>query len=238
MKAPYIVDRLSSGSVVLGRRLGNAVCEWCAKGRREDLTGFADALGPIMRVALLAAGAWGGTYVVVAAPDTLWVVVLGWGIGAWRAAPAPSPDTASEKPAESEASVSRAPGPAVSFEDFSTLVRRLAQGGAGAHLSALAAHITGDPKDTAPVRALCREWGVPVSGSVRQPGRGVSTGVRVSDLPAPSPTPSESSGEVVVAAGQEPATGPTTTTATPTVERYDYGTTIYRDGTHHTVTIR
>ncbi|MCX4540484.1 hypothetical protein [Streptomyces sp. NBC_01565] len=100
-------------------------------------------------------------------------------------------------------------------------VRHLAQGGHGAHLKAIAEHLTeetGQPWDTAAVRAACQAAGIPVTDSVRQPGRGVSTGVRLADLPDPSPNPSPAVDVAVVVAGQDTptdaATG-TSATATP-----------------------
>ncbi|MFI2078482.1 hypothetical protein [Streptomyces triculaminicus] len=143
--------------------------------------------------------------------------------------------------AEPATTASQTPDPMVSLETFSALVRELAQGGAGAHLSALAERLTGDPKDTSVVRSLCREWGVPVSPSVRQPGapgRGVSTGVKVTDLPPLLSSPVIAPEVAVVVAGQEATTGPATATATPVVEQHAGGalTTIY-DGTHRTTII-
>ncbi|WP_367134455.1 MULTISPECIES: hypothetical protein [Streptomyces] len=233
----YITHRLASGSKALGLRLRRGACSWCARSYRNDLTGLKAALGPVARGSLLAGAGWGAIYGVAAAPDTLWIIALAWGIGAWNLAPT-APAAEAEEPAEQPINDKQEEAPAathaVDREELCALVRELAQDGAGAHLSALAEALTGDPQDTAAVRTLCATHGVPVANSVRQPGRGVSTGVKVDDLPPLSPPPLDAPGVAVVDAGQSATTESATATTTPAVEHQAEGAMlIIRDPAHH-----
>ncbi|MFE9845792.1 hypothetical protein [Streptomyces goshikiensis] len=144
------------------------------------------------------------------------------GVAAWLGAAwwlgQPSDEQPAQDPAE-EASGS--PDPAAVEPSAALLpdaVRHLAQGGHGAHLKALAEHLTeetGQEWNPAAVRAACEAAGIPVTGSVRQPGRGVSTGIRLADLPDPAPDPVLAPVVAVVVAGQETPTAAATTPATP-----------------------
>ncbi|MEU1673374.1 hypothetical protein ABZ752_15255 [Streptomyces roseifaciens] len=234
----HIAHRLRTGSKVLGLRLRDSACTWCAKSYRHDLTGIKAALGPIARGCLLAGAGWLATYVVAAAPDTLLIITFAWGIAAWKVAPA-QPGVPGEEPRAAQPTPGQERTAAVGLDELCALVRELAQKGAGAHLSALAEHLPGGPWDTAAVRALCAQHGVPVADSVRQPGRGVSTGVRVGDLPPLSPAPSEELAVAVVAAGQGGTTDRATATTTPAVEQHIEGALlIIRDPDHRTHAVR
>lgn len=241
MNPRAVALRLTAGSAALTRRLTDRACAWCRNSYRHDLTGWRAALGPAARAGVLLLVGWLGWRIVRAAPGLLWVLVPAWLIAAWNTAPRPVPESGEEPPAEPSGAASSEPTPALSLDEFCTLVRTLAGGGAGAHLSALAEHLTGDREDTSSVRALCRQLGVTVSPSVRQPGapgRGVSTGVKVADLPPPSPAPLQGEAVAVVAAGQPTTTGPATATATPAVTRHEWGSTLTaRDGTHRAYTV-
>ncbi|WP_424891802.1 hypothetical protein [Streptomyces sp. XH2] len=150
-------------------------------------------------------------------PYVLPIGTVAWCAAAWMHATPNEPDedeAEPEAPGQDEDEEPVVQARAVSLEELCALVRTIAQGGAGAHLSALAEHLPDGPHDASAVRALCAAHGVPVSKSVRQPGRSVSTGVRVADLP-PAPRASPAAPAVgVVASGQDAATGSTTTTAT------------------------
>ncbi|MFD9368792.1 hypothetical protein ACFWA6_13960 [Streptomyces sp. NPDC060020] len=159
--------------------------------------------------------------------------LVGWFGAAWWAG---RPQAASERPEPSPAEQpAEAPAPAT-VEVLADAVRALAAGGHGAHYEALAEHLTrttGRAWDTAAVRVACRAVGIPHCGSVRQPGRSVSTGVRLADLPDPAPGPSPAPAVAVVVAGQDTPTEATTAPATPvelqlTVEE-GAGMTIIRD---------
>jgi hypothetical protein len=79
-------------------------------------------------------------------------------------------------------------------QQFLTLLQHI--DGPAVHLAQLAAHLTGNPRDTAPVRRLCKAAGVPIT-AVRVPGRGVSTGVRLAGLPT-TPPPGATAGTVLL----------------------------------------
>lgn len=73
------------------------------------------------------------------------------------------------------------------------------------HLAQLAEHLLGDPTATPAVRALCTATGTPVTRGVRVRDRGVSTGIRGTDLPPlpdPARTPTPTPTVAVVSAGQ------------------------------------
>ncbi|MEU1309493.1 hypothetical protein ABZ419_11440 [Streptomyces cinnamoneus] len=232
-------QRLTEGSAALAQRITGAACAKCRRSYRHDLTGWRAALDPIMWTLIFTGGAAGLAYRVVEAPGLLWVLTPAWCTAAWYTPSTTPPADAEEQTAPADAQATPEPASLATLETFSALVRELAQDGAGAHLSALAERLTRNPKDTSTVRALCRKLGVPVSPSVRQPGapgRGVSTGVKVIDLPALPPTTAEPPAVAVVVAGQGTATGPATTTATPTVVRHDAGVTY--PGAHHRVARR
>ncbi|WP_327413217.1 hypothetical protein [Streptomyces sp. NBC_01233] len=140
--------------------------------------------------------------------------LVGWlGAAWWAGRPQTVPEREEPPPAGAE-EATEPPRP----DDLVPAVQALAAGGHGAHLAALAEHLTestGHPWNTAAVRAACDALKIPVTGSVRQPGRGVSTGVRLADLPDPSSDPSPDPAVAVVVAGQETPTGATTAPATP-----------------------
>lgn len=137
--------------------------------------------------------------------------LVGWLGAAWWAG---RPQQAPAEPASGHPEPPTAgPTEPLPAEAFADQLRAAANGATGVHLSAVAEHLnvtTGEPWTAADVRAHCRALHIPLSGSVRMPGRGVSTGVRLADLPDPSPAPAVA----VVVAGQDTttaaATGPTT----------------------------
>ena len=142
------------------------------------------------------------------------------GVAAWLGAAwwygRPAEPTAAPEPAAEDASERPEPAPgAPAGNPIPAAVRRLAGDGAGAHYTALAQYLTkttGRRWDTAAVKAARAAAGIPHAPSVRQPGRGVSTGVRVEDLPDPSPSPAPV--VAVVVAGQDTTTDPATATTT------------------------
>lgn len=226
---------LYDGSVLLSRRAS----AWVSKPRYRDVPDDApegtqpeqDKRAPLKRLAGLGAAG----YVVVSSDYTTYAIAggaLAWAVAAFMVAGSGSAEgtepSAEERP--------KGAVPAVSGVLLADAVRTVAAGGHGAHYEALAEHLTqttGQPWDTAAVRAACRAAGIPHCGSVRQPGRSVSTGVRLADLPAPSPSPSTTPTVAVVVAGQDTPTAPTTGAATPvelqlTVEE-GAGMTIIRD---------
>ncbi|MFC5144275.1 hypothetical protein [Streptomyces aureoversilis] len=174
----------------------------------------------------VAAGGYVAVYVLAHTAVTPYVLPTGtvaWCAAAWMHAPPSEPEPDEDEPEEPEQDQDDEPvaqAPVLSSEELCALVRTIARGGAGAHLSALAEHLPGGPHDASAVRALCAAHGVPVSNSVRQPGRAVSTGVRVVDLP-PAPRASPAApGVGVAAAGQDAATDSTTATTMPAAEQH------------------
>lgn len=208
--------RLRVGSVRVCHARTEQVRTWAAGGRRDDLDGWKAALGSWLRLALLAAAGYAAFWACRRWPWLMWALAAWWCTVAWRAG---APRSAGKNPADEEAPAA-APETAAPTAPTALLVaavRTLAAGGAGAHLKALAEHLTEETKrpwDTAAVRAACTAAGITVSDSVRQPGRGVSTGVRVDALPVPLSSPSPAPVVAVVVAGQDPPTAATTGPAT------------------------
>jgi hypothetical protein len=205
-------DRIAIGTAVLTRRaLGDSARSVAVRG------GVAALVSP---------------YVVVELHDYPLVVpaalVAGLGAAWWAARPKAAEDEAVEQAGEETADAEQA----LALDEFAAHVRACADGAHGAHLAALAERLTEETKrpwDAAAVRAHCRALAVPVSGSVRHGPRGVSTGVRVKDLPESLPDPVVA----VVGAGQDTPTEAATATATGpelqlTVEQ-GAGMTIIRD---------
>ncbi|MEV6569944.1 hypothetical protein [Streptomyces sp. NPDC051577] len=217
------------GSVLLGRRLH----QWVTKPGYRDRpvpapdpdTGDKPTDSPPAepatervldkRAPLKRLGAIGLAGYVIAASDYTTYTVAGgtcaWLVAACMLAGSEPPPAGSEEPEHAEAV------PGAVDTTLTDAVRTLAGTGSGAHLKALAEHLyktTGRPWDPGAVRAACTTAGIPVSNSVRQPGRGVSTGVRLTDLPDLSPPPSPAPPVAVVVAGQGAATETTTATAT------------------------
>ncbi|MFJ3834460.1 hypothetical protein ACIPY6_02965 [Streptomyces sp. NPDC090054] len=206
------VARIRTGSALAYRTYVQRLAAWIAAGRRSDLDGWQAALGSWLRMAVLAGAGYAVFRLVRGTPWTMWILVVGWLAAAWRAGK--TPRGKDEPPAEEEPEPEEEP---LAEADLAEAVRILAAGGHGAHLKALAEHLseeTGKPWTTAAVRAACTAAGIPVTDSVRQPGRSVSTGVRLADLPGPSPSPSSEPGVAVVVAGQDMPTGAATATTT------------------------
>jgi hypothetical protein len=174
-------DRLAAGSVVLARRIGTGACAWCARARRDDLTGLRAILGNLLRAGLLVLGAYTLARVVRAVPALMWVLTAGWTVAAWRAGrPAAAPaDTPAEEPAQ------RPDGTAIR-----ALLLELMGEASAVHLSTVLAHLQerghGEGWTVADLRARLEALGIPVHPKVKAGGRGPTRGVRREDL-TPSP---------------------------------------------------
>ena len=98
--------RLTVGSRVYARRLGARAAAWCARGRRDDLSGWRGALGIFVRTALLLLGVYVLARIVRALPSLMWLLVSWWTIASWRAGkpavgpPAKTPDEVPEESRE------------------------------------------------------------------------------------------------------------------------------------------
>ncbi|MBP5931839.1 hypothetical protein F3K39_28305 [Streptomyces sp. LBUM 1479] len=186
--------RLSTGSRAYTRRLAARAAAWCARGRRDDLTGWRAALGIIVRLALLALGVYLLARLVRALPSLMWLLTGWWTIAAWRAR-RPAAEAPQKEPEEAPA--------APDVEVVRTLLLDLMGTGSGVHLRTVLAHLQEhgqwEGRKVADLRSHLRRLGVPVDRGVKVAG--VPTwGVRRRDLQGPSP-----------AAAQE--TSPSTSTA-------------------------
>ncbi|WP_228181330.1 hypothetical protein [Streptomyces anulatus] len=197
---------LTHGQRLLLRRLSARAAAWVRAGRRDDLNGVAAILGCIVRLAVLAAGAYGAWLLIRRWPAVLWIVVPVWCWAAIRAIPAIPKETA-ERPEEDDEDSEPAPAaeqapPLPTLQEVRDAVSRV--GTPHAHLAVLAEAL-GTTTDR--VREVLAEHDIPVE-PVRMRGRGSSTGVKVDHFPAPAAAP-----ESVVVAGQ-PANNNTNNTTT------------------------
>ncbi|GAA3718128.1 hypothetical protein [Streptomyces tremellae] len=174
-------ERLWRGSSTVARRRVTALADWVGRGRRDDLTGWRAAVGPLLRLALLAAAAYAVWAVVRALPWLLWLLTGWWVAVAWRAG-----RTSADGRSEAEP----APAPGGSREAVVELLADLIGDRPGVHLSALLAHLQerghGEGWKVADLRARLETLGVPVRRSVKV-ARKVAYGVHREDLPERSP---------------------------------------------------
>ncbi|MDX3162419.1 hypothetical protein PV516_01210 [Streptomyces scabiei] len=174
-------DRLSTGSRLHARRLAARAAAWCARGRRDDLTGWRAALGIIVRLALLALGAYLLARLVRALPSLMWLLTGWWTIAAWRAG-RPAAQAPQKEPEEAPA--------APDVEVVRTLLLDLMGTGSGVHLRTVLAHLQEhgqwEGRTVTDLRAHLARLQVPHDARVKVGG--VPTwGVRRRDLEAPSP---------------------------------------------------
>ncbi|KUF18448.1 hypothetical protein [Streptomyces silvensis] len=186
-------DRFATGSNLLTRRLLARAAAWCARGRRTDLTGWKAILGIIVRVLLLALGAYLAARIVRALPWLLWLLTGWWLCAAWRAARKAATDSPEETPAAAPATHSADDVRAATLE---WLHDRIGDA-QGVHLRDLLAHAQAhsmfEGLDVTTFRAHLERWDIPVRPRVRVRGKGVTVGIHRDDLqgpPAASPAPS------------------------------------------------
>ncbi|MFB8772115.1 hypothetical protein [Streptomyces broussonetiae] len=184
-------DRLAAGSRIVGRRLAARAAAWCARARRDDLTGWRAVLGILLRVLLLAFGTYLLARIVRAVPALMWALSAGWTVAAWRAGktPArPSDDKAPEEPPRHAPDDVRA-------ATVEWIWQRIGDT-QGVHLRDLLAHAHAhgmfEDLDVATFRTHLERWGIPVRARVRVRGLGVTVGIHRDDLtPPPSPSPAD-----------------------------------------------
>ncbi|QFQ97445.1 hypothetical protein F9278_15875 [Streptomyces phaeolivaceus] len=173
--------RLSVGSRAYGRRLASRAAAWCARGRRDDLTGWRAALGIVVRVALLMLGAYVLARMVRALPALMWLLTGWWTIASWRAGKPPA-EPAEETPqsAPAEAGV----------EAVRTLLLTVMGEADRVHLRTVLAHLHDhgqwEGRTVSDLRAHLELLGIPHDRGVKV-GRTPTWGVRRRDLEAPSP---------------------------------------------------
>ncbi|WP_327655715.1 hypothetical protein [Streptomyces sp. NBC_00483] len=170
-------NRLAHGSTLMWHRRTAALARWVRRGRRDDLTGWKAALGPLARLVFLGALAWAAYRAARAAPWLLGVLVSLWCAASWRAGRTPTEDTAA------------APEP-LDPEAVRTLLLTLMGEASAVHLRTVLAHLQqqghGQGWTVADLRARLEALGIPVRPKVKAPGGGPTRGVHRDDL-APSP---------------------------------------------------
>lgn len=156
--------RLSTGSANLCTGWGR----WLAADGL--LTGVGRLLSSLAALAFLALTVYGS-------PAMMWAVAAGWILAAARAGGEATDDDVDDQ---------EQPEPDDTEDEQQQLLAALHElADPHVHLKPLAQRL--GHGDTARVRALLREAGVPIADGVRMRGRGVSPGVRARDLP-PLPT--------------------------------------------------
>ncbi|MFF8408994.1 hypothetical protein [Streptomyces omiyaensis] len=194
-----MIRRLAAGSAIVARQRSEALATWVAAGRRDDLSGWAAALGPAVRLVALAAVAYGALALAAvaygalalarAAPWLMWIFTALWMRAAWRAtAPVEDTDEEDEEEPLDEDEQPPAEDPA---EPVVALLREVLAGRPAVHLSTVLAHLQeqgqGEGWKVADLRTRLESLGIPVHPKVKVGG--VPTrGVRAADLDAHFPT--------------------------------------------------
>ncbi|MFI8254097.1 hypothetical protein [Streptomyces filamentosus] len=184
-----MIRRLAAGSAIVARHRSEALAAWVAAGRRDDLSGWAAALGPAVRLVALATVAYGALALVRAMPWLMWLLTAWWMRAAWRAT-APAEGT-SEEPEEDPSDEDEQPLAAARAEAAVALLRQVLAGRPAVHLSEVLAHLQqhdqGEGWKVADLRARLEALGIPIDPKVKVGG--VPTrGVRAADLDAHFPT--------------------------------------------------
>lgn len=196
--------RIYDGSGILYRR-------WTGWVWPEEPT----LLGTVGRFGGTVFGASMAWTAVQASPGLMWVAAGGWCIAAYRA---------EEEPDEGDDEEDGEPDP-VTTDEFIELLHDALGDAKGVHLSTLAERLAdlepGRRWDTAAVRQLATDAGVPVTDSVRV-GGSVSTGIKRKDAPPPTPL----GAAVVGSSAGQPATATTTALR---AERIGEGGRLVRD---------
>lgn len=174
------------GSLIVWQRRTDALIGWVRAGRREDLTGWRAALGPLLRLVLLGVLAYALWAIVRAVPWLMWLLSAWWLRAAWKAAKT-APQAAADEPEETPA---RASSQEV-LDATLDWIRQQIGDRQGVHLRDLLAHAQAhgmfEGLDVATFRAHLERWGIPVDRRVKVAG--IPTwGVRRRDLEALSPT--------------------------------------------------
>jgi hypothetical protein len=188
-----LARRLWDGSAVLARRRADAVAAWVRRGRRDDLSGLAAALGCILRALLVLLGLYLLWRLIRAFPNLLWGIVPLW---CWRALrAAASIGTSPELPDESGAETNPASPEEVLTATLEWIHHQVADRN-GIHLAELLAHAHAHglfaDLDVAAFRTVLEGWQIPVRQQIKVAGRN-RPGIHRDDLPqAPARTPSPS----------------------------------------------
>ncbi|MFD5002205.1 hypothetical protein ACFWMV_04785 [Streptomyces mutabilis] len=175
-------DRLAWGSAAVWQRRADALTTWVRAGRRDDLTGWRAALGPLVRLMILGVLAYAVWAVVRALPWLMWLLAGWWLRAAWKAGRAPAEETEDAPDDRASSAADR--------EALRGLLLELMGEGSGVHLRTVLAHLQEhgqwEGRTVTDLRLQLGRLEVPVHRSVKVAG--VPTwGVRRRDLEAPSP---------------------------------------------------
>ncbi|MFB7589362.1 hypothetical protein [Streptomyces sp. NPDC056169] len=182
-----MISRLAAGCAVVARHRSEALAAWVAAGRRDDLTGWRAALGPVVRLVLLGTAAYVALAVLRALPWLMWLLVGWWLRAAWKAYPA----LAEEEP-ESTAEAPATTSPEAVYDATLIWVRNQVGDRNGVHLSDLLTHAHAHHLliglDLPAFRAALERWGIPVRQQLKVGGKN-RPGIHRDDLPdVPSST--------------------------------------------------
>ncbi|MFE0808196.1 hypothetical protein ACFW34_12020 [Streptomyces sp. NPDC058848] len=179
-------DRITRGSYTVWERRADALTAWVRAGRRDDLSGWRAALGPVVRLVILGVLAYAVWAVVRALPWLMWLLAGWWLHAAWKAGRAPAEKT-DDAPADG--------APAAADEEaLRGLLLKLMGEGSGVHLRTVLAHLQEhgqwEGRTVTDMRLRLKRLGVPHDARVKVAG--VPTwGVRRRDLETPSPAAAE-----------------------------------------------
>lgn len=171
-------DRLCRGSALVWQHRADSLTAWVRAGRRDDLTGWRAALGPLLRLLVLGALAYVVWAIVRALPWLMWLLAGWWIRAAWKAGKATAP-AADDAPASPGAEAVRA------------LLLEVMGDADAVHLRTVLAHLQeqghGEGWSVGDLRARLEALQIPVQLKVKAPGsKSPTRGVRREDL-APSP---------------------------------------------------
>lgn len=174
-------QRLADGASIVYRTHTEALAAWVRAGRREDLTGWRGALGPLLRLACLALVGYVLYSIIRALPSLMWLLAALFLRAAWR-----STRTPDEEPEEASDEEEAAPG----AEAVRALLLECLGNSPAVHLSTVLAHLQqrglGEGWTVSDLRARLEALGIPVRPKVKVNGS-PTRGVHRDDLQAPSP---------------------------------------------------
>jgi hypothetical protein len=177
-----IVQQLATGAAIVYRRRADALTAWVAAGRRDDLTGWRAALGPAVRLLLLAAAGALAYRTVRAVPWLMWLLAAASLRAAWRAS--------GHSPAEAVEEQLDEPPSGPDLDAVLTLLHTVLGGRDRVHLSTVLAHLQQQGQaagwTVADLRARLEALKVPVRPKVKI-GRVPTRGVLLADLQAHFP---------------------------------------------------
>ncbi|WP_051765134.1 hypothetical protein [Streptomyces sp. NRRL F-5135] len=184
---PTPFDR-TTGTGILLRLLGARIAAWIRAGRRDDLTGLAAALGPLLRLLLVALGAALLWWQIRLRPWLLWILVPLW---AWLAVRAQdrAMEAAEEQPEDDEPA---APDAAVARDAAVALLLEVCGDRDAVHLSTVLQHLQegGHWKNrrVTDLKTRLDRLGIPVEDKIKAGGKSPKRGVRREALLALSPS--------------------------------------------------